>query len=194
MDAASGRFQGPSNTTSDRGGVGAGSLVPIRRTGWMVLSGSPLEGFSRPFRNAARANLLLVLTITVLASAVFLLTTLRTTRSLVELTGAARHVAGGDLDPELPPPGRDEVGTLSGTFDTMLGRIRGMLRQVEENRQMAAVGEFSAQIAHELRNPLTAIRMSLQGLHGSSVKPSTPGRWKSHSRKRNAWTEWPAEY
>jgi signal transduction histidine kinase len=30
---------------------------------------------------------------------------------------------------------------------------------------MAAVGEFSSQIAHELRNPLTAIRMSLQGLH-----------------------------
>ena len=141
------------------------SVVPVPNASWAVVSGSPLGEFSRPFRAAARANLLLVLTITLLASAVFLVTTLRTTHSLVELTGAARRVASGDLDPELPPPGQDEAGTLSRTFATMLGRIRGMIREVEENRQMAAVGEFSAQIAHELRNPLTAIRMSLQGLH-----------------------------
>jgi len=141
------------------------SMVPVRSTSWAVVSGSPLGDFSRPFRSAARANLLLVLTITLVAAAAFLFTTLRTTRSLMELTGAARRVAHGELDPELPPPGKDEAGTLSRTFDTMLGRIRTMIRQVEENRQMAAVGEFSAQIAHELRNPLTAIRMSLQGLH-----------------------------
>ena len=145
--------------------VWVGSLVPIRSTSWAVLSSSPLQGFARPFQNAARANLLLVFTITVFAAAGFLFSTLRTTRSLVDLTAAARRVAEGDLEPDLPPAGRDEVGTLSGTFRTMLGRIRGMIRQVEENRQMAAVGEFSAQIAHELRNPLTAVRMSLQGLH-----------------------------
>jgi hypothetical protein len=74
-------------------------------------------------------------------------------------------VSGGHLQPELPPEGKDEVGVLSKTFRTMLGRIESMIRQVEESRQLAAVGEFSAQIAHEIRNPLTAIRMSLQGLH-----------------------------
>jgi signal transduction histidine kinase len=149
---------------SHEGQTWVGSLAPVRNTSWAVLSSSPLQGFARPFRSAARANLLLIFTITALAALAFLVSTLRTTRSLIHLTGAARKVAEGDLDPDLPPPGKDEIGVLSGTFKTMLARIRSMIMQVEENRQMAAVGEFSAQIAHELRNPLTAVRMSLQGL------------------------------
>ncbi len=147
--------------------VWIGSLLPIRGTNWAVLSSSPLQGFARPFRNVARANLLLVFTITALAAMAFLISTHRTTRSLVDLTNAAREVAEGDLDPDLPPAGRDEAGVLSGAFRTMLARIRHMIMQVEENRQMAAVGEFSAQIAHELRNPLTAVRIVCKGCIGS---------------------------
>ncbi len=139
-------------------------IVPVAHSTLEVVSSSPLDGFSRPFHSAARTNLILVLAITLLASAVFLLTTLRTTDSLVKLTAAAARVADGDLSPELPPAGRDEAGTLADTFRLMLSRIRAMLVQVEESRQLAAVGQFSAQIAHEIRNPLTAIHMSLQGL------------------------------
>jgi signal transduction histidine kinase len=142
-----------------------GSLSPVRNTSWAVLSASPIEGFAGPFLDAARSNLLLVICITAIAAAAFLAFTLRTTRSLTELSNAALRVSGGHLQPELPPEGKDEVGVLSKTFRTMLGRIESMIRQVEESRQLAAVGEFSAQIAHEIRNPLTAIRMSLQGLH-----------------------------
>lgn len=141
------------------------SSVPIAGTSLAAVSASPLDGFTRPFVSAARADLALVAFIMLLTSAAFLFITLRTTRSLVRLTGAARQVAIGDLEPDLPPTGRDEAGTLAAAFVLMLGRIRAMIRQVEESRQLAAVGEFSAQIAHELRNPLTAIRMNLQGLY-----------------------------
>jgi signal transduction histidine kinase len=141
------------------------SLVPVPGTPWTVVSASALEEFSVSFTDAGRANALLVVLITLAVSAAFLVITLRTTHSLEGLTAAAEKVAGGNLDPALPSPTGDEVGTLSLTFRIMLDRIAGMIRQVEESRQLAAVGEFSAQIAHELRNPLAAIRMSIQGLH-----------------------------
>jgi len=70
----------------------------------------------------------------------------------------------GIFPPPLPDPSSDEVGTLARAFKVMVGQIEGMLQRVEENRQLAAVGEFASQVAHEIRNPLTAIRVNLQAL------------------------------
>lgn len=143
------------------------SIVPVAGTPWEVVSAAALLEFSQPFLGAARANFFLVILITVAVSGALVIITLRTTRSLVSLTFAAEQVAGGNLAPLLPPPGDDEAGTLTKAFRVMLDHIQLMIRQLEESRQLAAVGEFSAQITHELRNPLTAIRMSIQGLSRS---------------------------
>jgi two-component system sensor histidine kinase AtoS len=88
----------------------------------------------------------------------------RATRSLEELTRAADAVGAGNLAPELPLAGRDEVGRLSAAFDVMTRRLREMISQVESSRQLAILGEFASQLAHEIRNPLTSIKLNLQGL------------------------------
>jgi len=46
----------------------------------------------------------------------------------------------------------------------MIARVRESLRQMEASRQVAAVGQFASQIAHEIRNPLTSMKLNLQGL------------------------------
>ena len=94
-----------------------------------------------------------------------MLVTRRLTRSLGVLTSAADQVAQGDFAPQLPPAGDDEVGRLSSAFGLMVRQVREMLRRIQESRHMAVIGQFASQLSHEIRNPLTSIKLNLQGLN-----------------------------
>jgi two-component system, OmpR family, sensor histidine kinase MprB len=74
----------------------------------------------------------------------------RITRRLVRLTGIAEDVSvHGRVDREVPVDGRDEVGRLSASFNTMLARLAAA-RDAQERLVQDA--------AHELRTPLTSLR------------------------------------
>ena len=81
------------------------------------------------------------------------LVALRLTRSVRRLSAATGRVADGSFKEPLPVESRDEIGDLTHSFN----RMAAQLREVEELKQ-----HFFAQISHELRNPLTAIRASAQ--------------------------------
>ena len=131
---------------------------------WTVLATASVNEFGAPFASTRAANLALILVLTLAVAAAYALLTRRATRSLVALTEAADRVGAGDLDPELPEEGGDEVGRLTKAFRVMVGRVRESLQQMETSRQMAAVGQFASQISHEIRNPLTSMKLNLQGL------------------------------
>ncbi|WP_433782614.1 HAMP domain-containing sensor histidine kinase [Actinomycetospora sp. CA-101289] len=74
----------------------------------------------------------------------------RITRRLVRLAGAAEEVSvRGGLEHEVPVEGRDEVGRLSASFNTMVRRLAAS-REAQERLVQDA--------AHELRTPLTSLR------------------------------------
>jgi two-component system, NtrC family, sensor histidine kinase HydH len=73
-------------------------------------------------------------------------------------------VGQGDFMPALPRAGGDEVGRLTVAFRTMTQEIRSKVEEIERSRQLAAVGEFAAELSHEIRNPLTAVKLNLQRL------------------------------
>lgn len=74
----------------------------------------------------------------------------RITRRLVRLAGIAEDVSvHGRVDQEVPVEGRDEVGRLSASFNTMLGRLAAS-REAQDRLVQDA--------AHELRTPLTSLR------------------------------------
>jgi signal transduction histidine kinase len=123
-----------------------------------------MEEFVPAFRSARQGDLIVALLLVALVSGVFLVTTRRTTASLRALTHASERVGKGDLDPPLPSPGPDEVGTLSAAFGLMIGQVRTMVRRVEETRQLAVMGELASNVSHQIRNPLTSIKLNLQGL------------------------------
>lgn len=77
------------------------------------------------------------------------------TSPLRTLTGAARRVAGGDLAQRIPVRSRDEVGELTQAFNEMASALH---RNEQARRNMIA------DIAHELRTPLAAIRGNLEGI------------------------------
>jgi signal transduction histidine kinase len=140
------------------------SFTSLADPPWTIISSESLQEFVAPFAQTGLFNLLVVLLVTGTVSVAFVFLTRRATDSLRRLTTAADEVAAGNLDPPLPPGAGDEVGRLSAAFSIMVGQVRTMLRRVEESRHMSAIGEFTAQLSHEVRNPLTSIKLNLQRL------------------------------
>ena len=79
-------------------------------------------------------------------------------------------VAEGNLDQEISITSTEELAELSNAFNHMTEKLRE-LRQLEEELRrkdrLAALGELSAGVAHEIRNPLGIIRSSAQVLEKS---------------------------
>jgi signal transduction histidine kinase len=86
-------------------------------------------------------------------------------------------VAAGDFSFRVPGADRrDEVGRLAATFNemiTQLGRMRELESQVKQAEQSAVIGRLASAIAHEIRNPLNYINLTLDHLR-TSLAPSDP--------------------
>ena len=85
-------------------------------------------------------------------------------RPVVNLTAATRAVAAGDLSVRVPTPYPGEIGELAAAFNDM---AQGLARADELRRNM------TADVAHELRTPLSVIRGKLEGVL-DGVYPATP--------------------
>lgn len=78
-------------------------------------------------------------------------------------------VEKGDLSVRLTPAGRDEVGRLIVSFNSMVDRLDATkkelnqfhFQQMERADRLASVGEMAAGIAHEIKNPLTGIAAAM---------------------------------
>jgi len=85
-------------------------------------------------------------------------------RTLDDLTEATNLIGDGDLAPWLPARSGGEVGRLSLATGAMVDRVERMMRGVEQGARMAMVGQLATHLAHEIRNPLSSIKLNLQSL------------------------------
>jgi len=102
----------------------------------------------------------------------------RFTRPIKELSTAARKVAGGNFDVQVPADRGDEMGTLASAFNEMTGKLaraRELEMQLHQAEKGAVVGRLAAAIAHEIRNPLNYINLTLDHLR-SSFAPADPNK------------------
>jgi len=102
----------------------------------------------------------------------------RFTQPIRDLSSAARKVAGGNFDVQVPADRLDEMGTLAAAFNEMtakLRRARELEIQLHQAEKAAVVGRLAAAIAHEIRNPLNYINLTLDHLR-SSFAPADPGK------------------
>lgn len=75
------------------------------------------------------------------------------------------QVENGDLSVRLDPRSLDEIGKLMGSFNSMVDTLEKTkkeleqfhFQQMERADRLAAVGEMSTGIAHEIKNPLACI-------------------------------------
>jgi signal transduction histidine kinase len=81
---------------------------------------------------------------------------------LGRLADAADAVAAGDLAQEVPEAGSRELAHVAAAFNGMTERLQATMRELALRESLAAVGEFAASLAHEVRNPLSSVRVDLQ--------------------------------
>jgi signal transduction histidine kinase len=108
----------------------------------------------------------------------------RFTRPIKDLSLAARRVASGDFDVRVPAARNDEIGALATAFNEMtsrLGRARELELQLHHVEKAAVVGRLAAAIAHEIRNPLNYINLTLDHLR-SSFAPDDPVQRETFER------------
>jgi signal transduction histidine kinase len=88
----------------------------------------------------------------------------RFTRPINALVKGARQVAQDNLYVSLPIDGTDEMGRLAQTFNQMVERLREnrqLQERLNEAEKLSLLGRFSATVAHEVRNSLNFINLSI---------------------------------
>lgn len=84
----------------------------------------------------------------------------RTITAPVEaLAGVTEKIAMGDLSKRAEVNGNDEIGRLGASFNHMLDQVKAFEDQLIESEKLATADQMAAGLAHEIRNPLTSIKM-----------------------------------
>jgi signal transduction histidine kinase len=89
------------------------------------------------------------------------------TRPIMSLADAVRRVAEGDLNQKIIVNSKNEIGQLSENFNFMIQKLkelRHMEVRLRETEHLAGLGQFSRNMAHEIRNPLNFISLSIDYL------------------------------
>ena len=134
----------------------------LEEPGLIVAAAAPLGAYTVQFEDAARKGSIAIVAVALGALGVAILLTRRLTHSLEDLASATHAVAAGDLDRRVSEEGDDEVGRVGRAFNAMTESLRTTIRLLSQREALVAVGEFAASLAHEVRNPLTSIRIDLQ--------------------------------
>lgn len=175
------------NSPSPKSGEPGAFYFPVETTKgrWYILvvldsANTMANVLERQAKRSALYTLLLLLG-TTLVTGLFVW---RFTRPIKDLSVAARRIAHGDFEVQVPTDRQDEIGSLAGAFNEMAARLkrgRELEAQLHHAEKAAVVGRLAAAIAHEIRNPLNYINLTLDHLR-SSFAPSDPEKRETFER------------
>jgi signal transduction histidine kinase len=97
----------------------------------------------------------------------------RTTRPIRELEQHFDRVGHGDLDAHIEVRSGDELGQLAQSFNRMTAELKANRAQLVQAEKEAAWRGMARQVAHEIKNPLTPISLTL-GLLKRSRDENSP--------------------
>jgi len=140
--------------------------VDGKTVGTLLMGGGPFQRNPREEEFIQRTNLMLVYSavgasLVALLLGVFLSRTL--TRPIRELTEATHAVADGELGKQVSVRSKDEMGELASSFNKMSADLA---------RSSNARKQMTADIAHELRTPLSLIIGHAEAVHDGVLPPT----------------------
>ena len=93
-------------------------------------------------------------------------------RPVRELVAATNRMAEGNLNQEIPLRSRDELGDLTRSFNHMVKNIARIQNELVRSEKLISLGRLSAGVAHEIRNPLNAMKGAI--VHIQRRRPGDP--------------------
>ncbi|RKU15691.1 hypothetical protein C6500_19295 [Candidatus Poribacteria bacterium] len=95
----------------------------------------------------------------------------RITRPIAVLREGVSHIAAGDLDHRVKIQSRNEVGQLAEGFNQMARDLKQSLEERMAAERAATWRDAARQVAHEVKNPLFPIRLSVENLQQAKSNP-----------------------
>ncbi|MFN4294458.1 MAG: sensor histidine kinase [Thermoflexales bacterium] len=144
-------------------------------------------------QTAQRAFMLAALGATLLAVLAGLWVSRGLSAPLLDLTAAAARMAQGDLSARAPTRAkgrpRDEIEQLAGRFNDMAAKLESSFQALSAERD--ALRRFIADASHELRTPITALKMANELLQGpAGDDPTIRAEFLTQNATQLARLEW----
>ncbi len=88
----------------------------------------------------------------------------RVTRPVEQLVRAAQDVAAGNWNARVEAPGGDELSELAESFNRMTAELASQRERLVQAERVAAWRELARRLAHELKNPLFPLQLTVENL------------------------------
>ena len=95
----------------------------------------------------------------------------RITRPIAVLREGVGHIAAGDLDHRVKIQSHNEVGQLAEGFNQMAQDLKQSMEERMAAERAATWRDAARQVAHEVKNPLFPIRLSVENLQQAKSNP-----------------------
>lgn len=138
-----------------------------------------LDDFTKLLRANNLNRLIATMVVFALGVLVSLFLSMKYTQPIHKLAKAARKVAEGDLTQTMEVRGRDEIGELTESFNEMvkgLNERRELEERLRRSEHLSKIGQLASGIAHEVRNPLNLINLSIDHIKVRYAPPDPKER------------------
>ena len=174
------------------GGPAASYLIPIRNKpechrchgksevlmGGLLLSLSLKEMKQNIAQYKERFSFLFALMAGVISAGTIIVVNRLFLKPLNRIRKGAEVIGKGDFRYQVPVASHDEIGELAQTFNKMAIQLKESFESIQKSQEriiqaekLSSLGQLSARLAHELKNPLTSIKMILQAILDGSPTP-----------------------
>jgi signal transduction histidine kinase len=96
----------------------------------------------------------------------------RVTHPIEKLAAGARDVAAGHWEARVAVHSRDEIGQLADAFNDMTRQLAEQRERLVQTERVAAWRELARRLAHELKNPLFPLQLTVENLQRAREQSS----------------------
>lgn len=130
----------------------------------VLLIGNSLQQQQTLEKNIQKISLLIALVAVLLGVIVSTVVATRITHPVQELASAATRIGSGDWDVRVEPSSSDEIGRLAQAFNQMTQELVAQRERLVQSERVAAWRELARRLAHELKNPLFPLQITVENL------------------------------
>ena len=135
---------------------------PVNSTGWQLGFGIDRADYLEAIGQMRNLMLVAGLFIAGIIIVLIAIASRRITRPITRLIKQTNEISRGNLDARVDLKTHDEIGLLGDSFNKMAEDLKISNKKLIQAEKTAAWQEMARQVAHEIKNPLTPIKLSAQ--------------------------------